>query len=79
MGLCLSAEEKEQKEISQTIDRGLEEDNRRLKKECKILLLGNTLTHSDKSFFNYFHGDGGFFSSFFFLWSFAKGAANSRV
>ncbi|KAF8929027.1 Guanine nucleotide-binding protein alpha-2 subunit [Dissophora ornata] len=41
MGLCLSAEEKEQKEISQTIDRGLEEDNRRLKKECKILLLGS--------------------------------------
>lgn len=42
MGVCLSAEEKEQKEISQTIDRGLEEDNRRLKKECKILLLGKT-------------------------------------
>ncbi|KAG0228699.1 Guanine nucleotide-binding protein alpha-2 subunit [Actinomortierella wolfii] len=41
MGLCLSAEEKEQKEISQLIDRGLEEDNRRLKKECKILLLGS--------------------------------------
>ncbi|KAF9186285.1 Guanine nucleotide-binding protein alpha-2 subunit [Haplosporangium sp. Z 767] len=41
MGMCLSAEEKEQKEISQTIDRGLEEDNRRLKKECKILLLGS--------------------------------------
>jgi hypothetical protein len=40
MGLCLSAEEIEQKEISQNIDRGLEEDNRRLKKECKILLLG---------------------------------------
>ncbi|KAG0298855.1 Guanine nucleotide-binding protein alpha-2 subunit, partial [Linnemannia gamsii] len=41
MGLCLSAEEIEQKEISQNIDRGLEEDNRRLKKECKILLLGS--------------------------------------
>ncbi|KAG0287421.1 Guanine nucleotide-binding protein alpha-2 subunit [Dissophora globulifera] len=41
MGLCLSAEEKERKDISQTIDRGLEEDNRRLKKECKILLLGS--------------------------------------
>ncbi|KAF9553534.1 Guanine nucleotide-binding protein alpha-2 subunit [Lunasporangiospora selenospora] len=41
MGLCLSVEEKEQKEISQNIDRGLEEDNRRLKKECKILLLGS--------------------------------------
>ncbi|KAF9580993.1 Guanine nucleotide-binding protein alpha-2 subunit [Lunasporangiospora selenospora] len=41
MGICLSAEEKEQKVISQSIDRGLEEDNRRLKKECKILLLGS--------------------------------------
>ncbi|KAG9320784.1 hypothetical protein KVV02_005058 [Mortierella alpina] len=41
MGLCLSAEEKEQKEVSQTIDRGLDEDNKRLKKECKILLLGS--------------------------------------
>ncbi|KAG0206249.1 Guanine nucleotide-binding protein alpha-2 subunit [Mortierella sp. GBA30] len=41
MGLCLSADEKEQKEVSQTIDRGLEEDHRRLKKECKILLLGS--------------------------------------
>jgi len=47
MGVCLSAEEKEQKVISQTIDRGLEEDNRRLKKECKILLLGKT--HSTSS------------------------------
>ena len=45
MGLCLSAEEKEQKEVSQTIDRGLDADNKRLKKECKILLLGRCYRH----------------------------------
>ena len=74
MGLCLSAEEKEQKEISQTIDRGLEEDNRRLKKECKILLLGNT-TQNQQSFFNHFHGDGGFL---FFFWSFVQKGGKDR-
>ncbi|ORX60294.1 guanine nucleotide binding protein, alpha subunit [Hesseltinella vesiculosa] len=41
MGLCISSEEREDKERSQRIDRQLEEDNRRLKRECKILLLGS--------------------------------------
>ncbi|KAG0378708.1 Guanine nucleotide-binding protein alpha-2 subunit [Mortierella sp. AD032] len=41
MGLCLSVEERDERNISQNIDKGLEEDNRRLKKECKILLLGS--------------------------------------
>jgi hypothetical protein len=40
MGICLSSEEKELKERSTQIDRLIEEDSRRLSKECKILLLG---------------------------------------
>ena len=43
MGGCLSsesAEEVEQKKKSRQIDAALEEDSRRLRKECKILLLG---------------------------------------
>lgn len=46
MGGCLSSagsgsdEIMEQKKKSQAIDRVLEEDMKRLKKECKILLLG---------------------------------------
>lgn len=45
MGGCLSStsEEAEKKKKSQAIDRTIEEDSRRLKKECKILLLGTTL------------------------------------
>ncbi|PLB36430.1 guanine nucleotide-binding protein subunit alpha gpaB [Aspergillus candidus] len=44
MGSCLSSEstgDAEQKKHSQAIDRRLEEDSRRLRKECKILLLGS--------------------------------------
>ncbi|KXN67997.1 guanine nucleotide binding protein, alpha subunit, partial [Conidiobolus coronatus NRRL 28638] len=41
MGICLSSEEKELKERSTHIDRLIEEDSRRLSKECKILLLGS--------------------------------------
>ena len=43
MGNCLSSssEEAEKKKKSQAIDRTIEEDSRRLKKECKIILLGN--------------------------------------
>ncbi|KAI9304471.1 G protein alpha subunit [Cunninghamella echinulata] len=41
MGICMSSEEREDKERSQQIDRMLEEDNRKLKRECKILLLGS--------------------------------------
>lgn len=43
MGSCLSSEatgDVEQRKVSQAIDRKLEEDSRRLRKECKILLLG---------------------------------------
>ncbi|KAK0541721.1 Guanine nucleotide-binding protein alpha-2 subunit, partial [Tilletia horrida] len=42
MGNCLSSkEEKEAKERSVAIDKQLEDDRNRFKKECKILLLGS--------------------------------------
>ncbi|KAG2186013.1 hypothetical protein INT43_002451 [Umbelopsis isabellina] len=41
MGVCLSTDEKHDRDRSQKIDRQLEEDNKRLKRECKILLLGS--------------------------------------
>ncbi|KAJ5588496.1 hypothetical protein N7537_011174 [Penicillium hordei] len=44
MGSCFSSEpagDAEQKKRSQQIDRKLEEDSRRLRRECKILLLGS--------------------------------------
>ncbi|KAM3084943.1 Guanine nucleotide-binding protein alpha-2 subunit [Clarireedia jacksonii] len=43
MGSCVSvnAEEGEQKKRSQMIDKKLEEDSKRLRRECKILLLGS--------------------------------------
>ena len=42
MGACGSTEtgDTEQKKKSQAIDKALEEDSRRLRRECKILLLG---------------------------------------
>lgn len=42
MGSCMSSssEEAEQKKKSQAIDKALEEDSKRLRRECKILLLG---------------------------------------
>jgi hypothetical protein len=41
MGMCMSKDEhKGAKERSVMIDKQLEEDNRKYKKECKILLLG---------------------------------------
>jgi guanine nucleotide-binding protein subunit alpha len=43
MGMCMSTnntEDVEQKKRSQAIDRKLEEDSKRLRRECKILLLG---------------------------------------
>jgi hypothetical protein len=42
MGACMSTnnEEEEQKKRSQAIDRVLDEDSKRLRRECKILLLG---------------------------------------
>ena len=46
MGICMSTnnEDVEQKKRSQAIDRKLEEDSRRLRRECKILLLGKQLS-----------------------------------
>ena len=46
MGMCMSSdnEEVEQKKKSQAIDKILEEDSKRLRKECKILLLGRDRT-----------------------------------
>ncbi|GAD96551.1 G protein complex alpha subunit GpaB [Paecilomyces variotii No. 5] len=44
MGICFSSEnteDAEQKKRSQMIDKKIEEDSRRLKRECKILLLGS--------------------------------------
>ena len=40
MGLCLSSEERAERSHSQKIDHMIEEDSRRLKRECKLLLLG---------------------------------------
>lgn len=42
MGACMSSnnEVAEQKKRSQAIDKILEEDSKRLRRECKILLLG---------------------------------------
>jgi guanine nucleotide-binding protein subunit alpha len=42
MGACMSSnsEEAEQRKRSQKIDKDLEEDSKRLRRECKILLLG---------------------------------------
>lgn len=49
MGGCVSSESNadlEQKKRSQMIDRKLEEDSRRLRRECKILLLGRFIAMS---------------------------------
>lgn len=43
MGACMSSgsnEDGDQKKRSQMIDRTLEEDSKKLRRECKILLLG---------------------------------------
>lgn len=42
MGGCMSSnkDEEDQKKRSQAIDRVLDEDSKRLRRECKILLLG---------------------------------------
>jgi len=50
MGACTSSqagsEELEQRKKSQAIDKALEEDSRRLRRECKILLLGENFVFS---------------------------------
>ncbi|KAJ2904384.1 Guanine nucleotide-binding protein alpha-3 subunit [Zalerion maritima] len=71
MGACMSSssEQSEQKKRSQAIDKTLEEDSKRLRRECKILLLGsgesgkstivkqmkiiNLKGYSDEELFNY--------------------------
>ena len=40
MGNCVSSQDREAQQRSQEIDKQIEEDSRRFKKECKILLLG---------------------------------------
>lgn len=49
MGSCMSTanEDGEQKKKSQAIDRGLEEDSKKLRRECKILLLGRRTTSTE--------------------------------
>ncbi|KAI9023059.1 heterotrimeric G-protein alpha subunit, GPA3-like protein [Phycomyces nitens] len=41
MGLCISSESRHHREVNQRIDQTLEQDSRRSKQECKILLLGS--------------------------------------
>lgn len=45
MGACMSSNNEEvlRKKHSQAIDKQLEEDSKRLRRECKILLLGTSL------------------------------------
>ncbi|KAF7731470.1 Guanine nucleotide-binding protein alpha-2 subunit [Apophysomyces ossiformis] len=45
MGICISSEERAEKNHSQLIDRMIKEDSRKLKRECKILLLGQLTNH----------------------------------
>lgn len=40
MGNCVSSQDRSAQMRSQEIDRQIEEDSRKFKKECKILLLG---------------------------------------
>lgn len=50
MGACQSSQdndEEEKKKRSRAIDARLEEDSRRLRKECKILLLGKLESSGD--------------------------------
>jgi hypothetical protein len=42
MGNCISAQDRADKAISDAIDKQIEEDSRKFRKECKILLLGKT-------------------------------------
>jgi hypothetical protein len=44
--MSTNAEDLEQKKRSQAIDRKLEEDSRKLRRECKILLLGMLIADS---------------------------------
>lgn len=62
MGNCMSSngagEDAEQKKKSQMIDRTLEEDSKKLRRECKILLLGTQIQHTGHRIVAYAHPDG---------------------
>lgn len=45
MGLCASSEKRAERNHSQAIDRMLEEDSLRIRRELKILLLGIVYIH----------------------------------
>ena len=49
MGNCVSSQDREAQQRSQEIDKQIEEDSKKLKKECKILLLGAYIS------FHHFH------------------------
>ena len=46
MGACASVQDRAAMERSAEIDRQIEEDSRRFRKECKILLLGEFISTS---------------------------------
>ena len=52
MGACASVEDKAEKLRSDEIDRQIDEDSKRFRKECKILLLGElgVFFHTDDNF-----------------------------
>ena len=52
MGACASVQDCAEKERSDEIDRMIEEDSRKFRKECKILLLGElgVFFHTDDNF-----------------------------
>jgi guanine nucleotide-binding protein subunit alpha len=52
MGGCVSTADRAGKARSDEIDRQIEEDNRRFKRECKILLLGESSSFSFSSTFD---------------------------
>lgn len=51
--MSTSNEEEEQKKRSQAIDRVLDEDSKRLRRECKILLLGESEASAPPGFGTY--------------------------
>lgn len=52
MGACISKGDQQSKIRSEEIDRSLDEDNKRLKRECKILLLGAFLLERERKGWN---------------------------
>ena len=52
MGNCASQTDKDEKARSDLIDRQLEDDSKKFKKECKILLLGALLARQSQQTVN---------------------------